>query len=222
MRQPEALNAMQPHAPILALALALAALALIAGPAHAQSAQERGVFVAQIGDGNRAEVTQQNADSLARVVQNGNDNQTDITQDGGAVHKAQIGQDGDGNRVNAAQDGDGASELTLVQDGDGNSAEILQRETSLAERTGAEILQRGNGNSIALIQNGSDNSAILDQQGDGNAMTAVQLDNGNRLAWSQIGDGLTDLRIEQQGGANMEITQSTAGAQFAPPPGAGG
>jgi hypothetical protein len=211
-----AMNALDP------IRCAALVAALIAAPALAQSTQERGVFVAQVGDGNRADITQQNSDSLARVVQNGNDNELGLTQNGAAAHKAQIGQDGDGNRVTAAQDGDGSTELTLVQDGDGNTASILQRETSLAESTGADILQRGNGNSIALIQNGSDNTASLDQQGDDNAMTAVQLDNGNRLAWSQIGDGLTDLRIEQQGGANLEITQSNTGAQFAPPPGTGG
>jgi hypothetical protein len=196
--------------------------ALIAAPALAQSTQERGVFVAQVGDGNRADIAQQNSDSLARVVQNGNDNELGLTQNGSAPHRAQIGQDGDGNHVTAAQDGDGSTELTLVQDGDGNTASVLQRETSLAERTGADILQRGNGNTIVLIQNGSDNSASLAQQGDDNVMTANQLDSGNRLAWSQIGDNLTDLRIEQQGGANLEITQSNTGAQFAPPPGSGG
>jgi hypothetical protein len=50
-------------------------------------------------------------------------------------------------------------------------------------------------------------------------MTATQLDDGNRLAWSQIGDGLPDLQIVQTGGATLQITQSNAGAAFAPPPG---
>ena len=198
------------------------AAALITAPALAQSAPERGVFVAQIGDGNRSDVSQQNADSFARVVQNGDGNTVELAQDGDAPHRAQIAQDGDGNIVSATQDGDGSTELTLVQDGNGNRASILQRETSIAERTGADVLQRGNGNTMVLTQNGSDNTASLTQQGDDNVMTAAQLDSGNRLAWSQIGDGLTDLRIEQQGGANLEITQSLTGAQFAPPPGSGG
>lgn len=191
-------------------------------PATAQSEPTRGVFVTQIGDGSRVEVTQQNSDSLARIAQDGNDNQIDLNQNGSAPHRAQIGQNGDQNIIDAEQDGDGSADLTLAQDGDGNSALVLQREVSAAEQTSAAILQRGNGNRLILTQDGSDNSATLNQLGDDNIMTAAQEGSGNRLEWSQNGDGLSDLGITQIGGSNIQVTQSNTGAQFAPPPGSGG
>lgn len=195
---------------------------LIAAPVLAQSVPERGVFITQIGDGSRATVSQQNSDSFARVVQDGNDNQIDLAQNGSAPHRAQIAQNGDDNRVGAQQDGDGSTDLALVQDGNRNSAAVLQREVSAAEQSSASILQRGNGNSVILAQNGSDNQALLEQLGDGNEMNVTQTDNGNRLEWSQNGDNLSNLGIVQSGGANMQITQSNTGVQFTPPPGSGG
>lgn len=200
----------------------LLAAALAAAPALAQSAPERGVFVTQIGDGSRADISQQNADSFARVLQNGNNNETDLAQNGDAPHRAQIAQDGDGNRIAAEQDGEGAIDLSLAQDGDGNSAIVLQREMSATDQTSAAILQRGNGNTIILAQDGTNNSAELDQFGNDNSMTATQLNSGNRLAWSQSGNGLADLEVVQTGNGNLQITQSNTGAAFAPPPTAPG
>lgn len=199
-----------------------AGIATLAAPVAAQSAPERGVFVTQIGESSRANVTQRNADSLARIVQDGDANQLDLAQTGSAAHRAQIAQDGDGNTVSAEQDGDGMTSLALAQDGDANTAILLQRELSSAGETSAAILQRGNGNTIILAQDGSDNSASLEQTGDGNTMTATQLHNGNRLDWSQTGDGLADLGIVQAGNGNLQVTQSVTGAQFAPAPGSGG
>lgn len=201
------------------IALGLLLCAVPGVPALAQSAPERGVFVTQIGDAPRAAITQRNADSLARVVQDGTNNQLDLTQEGSAPHTAQIAQDGDDNSVNALQDGDGSTDLALAQEGSGNAAIVSQREQSALAETVATIVQRGNGNSIILVQDGSDNQAQLTQEGDNNIMTASQLDSGNRLEWNQLGDGLADLRIEQTGGAAVQITQSNAGVAFAPPPG---
>lgn len=198
---------------------ALLAAGAISAPALSQTAPERGVFVTQIGDGSRADVAQQNSDSFARIVQDGNDNEADLDQTGAAPHRAQIVQDGDDNRVGVTQEGDGSTELALAQEGNGNLALVLQREASASEQSAASILQRGNSNSIVLVQDGSDNEASLTQLGDGNAMTATQLDSGNRLVWAQNGDGLSDLQITQTGGANLQITQSNTGVQFTPPPG---
>lgn len=198
------------------------AAALIASSALAQSAPERGVFVTQIGDGSETTVTQQNSDSLARVVQDGNGNTVALAQKGPAPQRAQIAQDGDSNRADAEQDGVGTAELGLAQEGDANSAIVLQRQNDGGAQSLAAILQRGTGNTVVLVQDGSDNQASLTQVGDGNAMTATQLDNGNRLEWTQSGDGLADLQITQTGGANLQVTQSNTGAQFAPPPNSGG
>ena len=195
------------------------AAAMIAAPVVAQSAPERGVFITQIGDGNRGTVTQTNSQSLARVVQDGNDNQASLDQDGAAAHRAQIAQNGDGNIAGAQQDGDGSTELAVVQDGNGNVANVLQREVSAGEQTKAAILQRGNDNRVLLAQNGSDNDALLEQNGDGNSMNVTQLDSGNRIVWTQTGDGLSGADIIQSGGANIQITQTNAGSvQFMPPP----
>lgn len=201
--------------------LATAVIAAVA-PVSAQSTPERGVFVTQIGESSRASITQQNADSLAQVVQDGDANQLDLDQNGNAPHRAQIAQDGNSNTVAAEQDGDGATDLVLAQEGDANTAVLLQRELSSAGETSAAVLQRGNGNTIILAQDGSDNTTRLDQVGDGNTMTATQLNSSNRLEWSQTGDGLADLQIVQTGNGNLQVTQSTSGAQFTPPPGSGG
>lgn len=205
----------------LAYAL-LGCSALVGGlclPVAAQSTPERGVFVTQIGDSSRVTIVQRNGDSLAQVAQDGNNNQTDLKQEGPATQRAQIAQEGDDNSVDAQQDGDGSTDLALAQDGNGNSALVVQREDSAAAQTTATIVQRGNGNSIDLGQDGSDNQAQLTQDGDNNVMTASQLANGNRLEWNQIGDGLSDLQIVQTGGSTMQVTQSNVGAAFAPPPG---
>ena len=205
-----------------AVRLSLLACAAMAGgssfPSAAQSAPERGVFVTQIGDSQTATIIQRRADSFAQVRQDGADNETSLRQDGTAPHFAQIAQDGDDNTAAAQQDGDGSTDLALAQVGNGNTALISQREESARMQSTAAVLQRGNGNSITLAQDGSDNQAQLTQEGDDNAMTASQVDNGNRLEWSQIGNGLSDLQIIQTGGSTMQITQSNAGAAFAPPP----
>ncbi len=200
----------------------IVAALIAATPALAQSAPERGVFVTQIGDASEATITQQNSDSLARVVQDGNGNAVDIAQKGPAPQTARIAQDGDTNRVDIEQDGLGSSDLGLAQEGDDNTAIVLQRENSTSTQSLAAILQRGNGNAVVLVQDGSNNQANLTQIGDGNTMTATQLDNGNRLAWTQSGDGLADLQITQTGGANLQVTQSNTGAQFMPVPGSPG
>jgi hypothetical protein len=203
----------------IAAGLTACAVLAAASAAFAQSTPERGVFVTQIGDGPRANITQRNADSLAQIVQDGANNQLDLAQEGTAPHTAQIAQDGDDNSVTARQDGDGSTDLALTQEGSGNTVLVSQNEQSALAQTAATIIQRGNGNSIILAQHGSDNQAQLTQEGDGNVMSATQLDSGNRLQWNQIGDGLSDLQIVQTGGAALQITQSNAGVAFAPPPG---
>lgn len=203
----------------IATGLAGCAMLVFAAAGQAQGAPERGVFVTQIGDAPRATIVQRNSDSFAQIVQDGTNNELELEQEGAAPHRAQIAQDGDDNRVTASQDGDGSTDLALAQEGNGNTALVSQNEESALAETAATIVQRGNGNSIILAQDGSDNQAQLTQEGDSNVMTASQLDSGNRLEWNQIGDGLSDLQIVQTGGASMQITQSNAGAAFAPPPG---
>src|SRR3546814_4844906 len=61
---------------------------------------------------------------------------------------------------------------------------------------------------MSLVQDGSDNQALLTQNGDGNSMSAVQTGAGNRLAWTQSGNGLSSPTVYQEGNSAMEITQN--------------
>lgn len=221
--------------PVCALALAVVASPTLAqetggsgeegvvGAIEIPEAEEsRGVFISQIGTTNRADVSQDDSGSFARIIQNGADNSAELSQNGAGTHRASAAQEGDGNVLLAEQAGTGDTTLLFAQEGDTNSAILLQRETS-ALSSAAAILQSGDNNNLTLIQDGSDNQARLTQDGNANTMTATQLNSGNRLDWKQQGDGLSDLRITQEGGSTMEITQSNTGAAFAPPPnGSGG
>ncbi|WP_379923273.1 hypothetical protein [Erythrobacter sp. R86502] len=189
-------------------------------PVSAQTAPERGVFVTQIGENAVASVTQTNADSFARIVQEGDGNEVELDQNGAAVQRAQIVQNGDNNNVLAQQEG--SVVLALAQEGNQNIAVTFQNESLANAQTTAAVVQSGNGNSLMLAQDGSNNSAELNQVGDDNTMTATQLGNSNQLEWTQIGNGLSDLGIVQTGNGNLQITQSAAGAQFTLPPGSGG
>lgn len=188
-------------------------LGLQAIPAHAQDSEsatdERGVFIEQVGVGNRADVSQAGSNGRAQIVQDGASNVSTLTQ-GAGVHSATIVQSGDENSVLASQDGIGETELLMAQEGSGNFADVSQADGGLLY-SAAAILQNGNGNSLSLVQNGDDNQARLTQNGDNNAMTAVQLDAGNRLEWTQDGSGLSDLQITQTGGAAMQVTQTNSG-----------
>jgi hypothetical protein len=190
-------------------------------PALAQSQLERGVFVSQIGDNNRADTTQQAPDASAQIVQDGNDNEATLNQQGSGAHEAQIAQDGDGNIAIADQFGDGQAALVLVQQGDRNTLDMAQNQSDASSFSVATVSQTGNDNQILLTQDGSDNQARLTQEGNNNLMTAAQTGNGNRLEWSQLGDGLSDVFVQQDGSQAMQITQSMTGAAFAPPPGGG-
>lgn len=190
-------------------------------PIALPSAEDRGVFVTQVGDTNRADVRQASGNSYARVAQNGAENRTLLTQGAGGRHYAVVAQDGDNNAVDGGQDGTGQTVLLLAQQGDANTAIIRQSDDGVAY-SAAAVQQSGNGNQLLLVQDGSDNQARLTQDGDDNAMTATQLNNGNRLEWSQTGDGLADLGITQTGNGNLQVTQSTSGVQFMPAPGSGG
>lgn len=171
--------------------------------------EDRGVFVSQIGSGNRAEARQRGARSYARVAQSGDDNSVDIDQDDGD-HYVRVAQDGSNNALVAGQEGTGQSVLMLAQQGTFNRADVSQTESGTLF-SAAAISQSGNGNLLNLVQDGSDNQARLIQEGDGNAMTATQIGDGNRLAWTQQGSGLADLQVTQEGGQSMQITQTNGG-----------
>ena len=169
----------------------------------------RGVFVNQIGSGNIADARQSGGSSYARIVQQGDDNRAEIDQ-GQGTHYAAVVQDGDLNQAEIIQDGAGQTALVLAQQGNGNLADVLQRDNGITY-SAAAISQSGADNSVSLIQDGSDNQARLSQNGDGNAMTAMQLGANNRLDWTQDGSGLSDLQIEQTGGAGLIVIQSNGG-----------
>ncbi|MBX7487575.1 hypothetical protein K3177_03515 [Qipengyuania sp. GH25] len=178
-------------------------------PVEAPLDQDSGIFVSQIGSSNEASAQQDGNAASTQVAQQGEGNRAAIRQSS-APHYAAAAQNGNLNEVDIAQDGNGQTALVLAQQGNGNVADILQREAGLAYSAGA-ISQTGDSNSLSLIQDGSDNQARLTQAGDGNAMTASQLGANNRLDWSQVGSGLSDLQIEQTGGAGLIVIQTNGG-----------
>ncbi len=190
-------------------------------PIELPAIDRTGVFITQIGDTNRAVVTQNSNRSYAQVVQAGANNVAILGQGANGTHYAAIAQAGDENTLDAAQDGTGQTVLLLAQRGDGNGAIIRQTDVG-SNYSAAAVQQSGNSNSIVLVQDGSDNQARLTQDGDDNEITATQLNNGNRLQWVQAGDGLSGVAVVQTGNGNLQITQSNTGAAFAPPPSAPG
>jgi len=189
-------------------------------PIELPPAQDSGAFITQIGETNRAQVTQGSARSYARVVQSGEINIASIEQRAGGTHYAATAQVGDKNEISAVQDGSGQTVLLLAQQGDRNSALVRQTDSGTAY-SAAAIQQTGDGNRLTLVQDGSDNQARLTQEGNDNRLDAVQLGSGNRLEWSQWGDGLSGTQVVQTGNGALQITQGV-GAQYAPPPGSGG
>lgn len=169
-----------------------------------------GAYITQIGDYNRADVTQTNSDSLAIVWQHGDDNQADVTQKGTHRDFALVKQLGEKNRAAVSQQGAGETVLYAVQAGDRNQLTVSQ--TSTAASNGAIMAQFGSDNQMSLVQNGSDNQALLKQLGDENEMHATQNNDGNRLVWVQNGNNLPKgnqpTQITQNGGGNLLITQT--------------
>lgn len=190
-------------------------------PIELPANDKTGVFITQIGDTNRAQVTQNSGRSYAQVVQAGANNISVLGQGAAGTHYAAIAQSGDENTLDAAQDGSGQTVLLLAQQGDGNGTIIRQSDAG-SSYSAAAVQQSGNGNRIVLVQDGSDNQARLTQDGDDNELTATQLNNGNRLGWAQFGNGLSGVAVTQTGNGNLQITQSNTGAAFAPPPSAPG
>lgn len=185
-------------------------------------AERSGVFVSQIGSGNQVRATQANGASRIEVTQGsearpGTGNITEITQGETGTHTARIVQEGEANINAVEQSGDGATSLLLVQDGLANTASILQNQIGQG-LSAAEIAQSGERNRLSLAQNGSDNQTRLLQDGNDNAMTVEQSGTGNRLAWQQLGDNLSDIRVQQNGTEQvMEITQTNGGIMSVAP-----
>jgi hypothetical protein len=176
---------------------------------------DRGVFISQIGDNNVANVIQTAPNAYTAISQNGNSNDSEVTQEGAGTGYIAAGQTGDDNFARLEQSGSGQNVLYASQSGTGNW--MWSNQAALgAIYNGAQMSQNGNYNDMSLDQEGSDNLAVLTQQGDNNGMTATQLGDGNRLIWTQQGSNLSDLQITQSGGnqpgGQLMITQTNIGA----------
>jgi len=172
----------------------------------------RGAFVSQIGEDNRASVVQTASDASADVRQQGADNNAAVTQRGSGLGFADVRQTGDGNAATVEQDGSGQSVLYVVQTGGGNRA-VSNQLTPGVSNNGAIMMQTGSDNLMTLIQNDSGNTAALVQDGDRKDMTAVQNGLNNQLSWTQQGSGLSNLQITQPGGQALQITQTNIGVR---------
>lgn len=169
---------------------------------------DRGAYIAQVGNGNRAVIDQTASTAFARVDQNGDGNSADIGQRGAPAY-AWTNQQGSTNDVAVDQTGAAAGGNTLyaLQTGNRNSTRVAQFAAGGSEN-GAILSQSGSDNAMTLSQEGGDNAAILSQTGDGNALTASQLGEGNRLIWTQIGNNISNLAITQSGNQALQVTQT--------------
>jgi len=172
------------------------------------SVTDRGVYIAQVGDANRASVSQTAARAEARVEQSGARNVAAVTQRGTAIAYANLLQSGVLNDAAVTQGGSGGGNIARVsQRGTGNVVGATQNAMAGAEN-GAVLSQIGSSNTMSLAQNGADNQAVLTQDGSGNAMSVSQDGVANRLVWTQQGDHLANLTVAQTGGQAMQITQT--------------
>tara|TARA_R110002110_G_scaffold30313_5_gene107550 strand:- start:204 stop:944 length:741 start_codon:yes stop_codon:yes gene_type:complete len=171
---------------------------------------DSGAYIVQIGATNSARIEQSRSTHYARIIQRGEDNKATADQSGSGVQFAELSQKGTENDARIIQRGDGENVLYMSQKGNFNTALVDQNEGGVTYNA-AVVSQDGNGNDLVLNQDGSDNQASLTQDGNANAMTAVQLGDANRLSWSQTGHGLSDLAIEQTGGAVVQISQTNGG-----------
>ena len=165
----------------------------------------RGAFVEQVGDANRATISQTRNTQYARIAQTGDRNTASSDQGGSGAHYASISQEGDANVAALTQSGAGAQVAYLTQNGSGNSMSVDQHGGLTS--SGVAAMQLGDRNAMSLTQNGENNMARLTQTGSDNAMTAVQNGN-NQLTWTQTGSGLSDLQIVQPAGQALLVTQS--------------
>jgi len=170
----------------------------------------RGAFIDQIGNRNNARVTQSSPDAYARIVQEGEDNDADVRQQGSASSYLSARQTGSRNELSVTQEGNGQNVLHAVQQGNDNILAARQAAGS-GPFNGAILSQLGDRNSVALVQDGSDNRALLTQSGDDNAMTVAQFGDGNRLTWTQEGHGNSNLGITQTGSQTLLVTQQSPG-----------
>lgn len=171
---------------------------------------DSGAYIVQVGATNVARIDQSQSKHYARIVQEGEDNKATANQTGTGVQFTELSQDGNENEAEVIQQGDGENVLYMSQKGNLNYAKINQSEDGVTYNA-AVVSQNGNGNDLFLTQDGSDNQASLTQDGDSNTMTATQLGDTNRLSWNQQGQGLSDLLIEQTGGATIQVNQTNGG-----------
>lgn len=168
--------------------------------------------------------------------QRGDDNQAEQQQLGGIGSISQQYQDGTANLARTTQTGDynhaqvrqrsSFSEAVVTQDGDYNQTRIYQGGTDWPMREGgsdwtAEVVQLGNANQVALLQDeGFGSGAYLRQEGNRNVHQIRQDGYPNRLEASSIGDdnrvvvnqvdGFGISRVAQLGNANQVSIEQQA------------
>jgi hypothetical protein len=181
----------------------MAAGLLIAASATAR-ADSKSIMIEQVTSTAAAVISEAGVrpvdGSAAGIVQRGDGNVAEITQDAIAGEVAHFG--------------------VQYQLGDGNQASLVQGAIDRRGEAGpgmntAVQVQIGNGNTAYLEQYGSNNAALQYQQGDGNLIargTQVQDGHGLGLAMIQIGNGLVAPTVIQEGpgtGAPTVIVQTS-------------
>ncbi|MDM7956366.1 hypothetical protein [Blastomonas sp.] len=170
-------------------------------------------YITQVGDQNRANISQNASQQFARVAQDGDGHAANAQQMGEGIAYLEVDQAGLLNSIVVKQDAaQGGSNIAAVEQFGEDNVILLDQTATAGSPNGAVLAQNGAGNQMNLQQAGSDNRAELIQLGDNNAMTATQNGSDNQLRWVQNGNGLSDLQIVQSGSQAISITQSNGGS----------
>lgn len=170
-------------------------------------------FVTQVGDENRASISQSASNQFADIAQDGEANMARVGQTGSGFAYLELDQTGLLNSAVVVQDAEvGGSNIALIEQNGENNAILLDQSATTGGMNGTILAQHGSGNQMQVQQTGSENRAELIQTGDNNAMTATQNGTANQLRWVQDGNGLSDLQIVQSGNQAISIVQSNGGS----------
>ncbi len=181
---------------------------------------ELGVW--QIGNLNQSEVFQYGTDQVADVIQNGNANESSITQRApGNFVIADVYQEGDENQSTIEQSGPNtatagfANAAYVEQVGFSNRSFVYQDDDAASLTNTANVDQLGDNGESTVTQTGNSNTANLLQADltDGNISAITQGGSGNTANVFQYSSGNNSTVIQSSANSTINVTQGAA-----PPP----
>src|SRR3546814_19551646 len=114
----------------------------------------------------RSVIRQAAARGHANIHQEGDHNAAEVTQDGNGVGYVDARQTGDLNVANITQGGVGHNIVYLTQNGINNHATSVQSADGV-DFNGSTLTQTGNNNQMTLVQDETENTALLTKNDEG-------------------------------------------------------